>query len=1031
MGLGLHFRRSWLAGRAVAHAAVPLAVGILVSLCLSTNSAKAACAPDPALSGQTITCSGTDADGFQAGAGVNSLTVNVQPGATVNDNGAVAIGLNDSNAVTNNGTIAAAAGATGLSVGNSNTVTNNSVVTTGVGGIGVFGLDANQITNNGSVTSGDSGVSISIGDNNAVINTGNLATGSRGTGIFAGQNNTITNTATGIITVVDQGVGIFVSGNSTVTNAGTITTGFASGPAGAIFAINDNNTIINTAGATISVGADAAGIFVQGNNSIISNAGMVTTSTNGPGIDVQGNNAVITNSGTVNGSGGSAGIVLAGLSSTITNSGRIVVGNSAEGIVVLGDGNTVVNSGTLTVGRNGSAIGIDVSSFGAVSSNQVINTGTINVGVNATGILISGGGTVFNSGTINAATGFAAIEFCGCGTGNVLTLGPGSVINGQVIGTGTDTFQLGGTGTDTFDLNRIGAGKQYDGFAVFNKVDTSNWTVVGTGAQDWNVLGGTLSVNGTITGAVTVNPGGTLGGNGIVGDTTINGGTLAPGNSVGLLTVQGSLVFTAASTYLVEVSTGADRTNVTGTATPGGATVNAMLIGGNIFKQYTILNATGGVVGTFNPQVGINVPNFVPSLTYDLNNVYLNFALNFNPPGGLNINQQNVANTLTNFFNANGGIPLVFGALTPAGLSQASGEIATGTQQATFNAMSLFLNLLTDPLFAGRDGSVTPPGAQPYAEESEGSLAYAAKQQNAARDALARMPTKAEAARNDLLDPHWSVWGSAYGGGANIDGNAALGSNSASVRAFGFVAGADYRISRDTIAGFALAGGGTNFSVNGFGTGRSDLFQAGAFVRHNVGAAYVTAAAAYGWQDVTTDRTVTISGLDHLRAEFNANAFSGRIEGGYCFVTPWMGVTPYAAGQFTTYSLPAYAEQVLSGTGTFALNYAAKDVTDPRTELGVRTDRSYAAQNAILILRSRFAWAHDFNTDRNVAAVFQTLPGAAFVVNGAAQSHDSALTTASVEMRWLNGWSAAATFEGEFSGISQSYAGKGVVRYAW
>jgi uncharacterized protein with beta-barrel porin domain len=144
-----------------------------------------------------------------------------------------------------------------------------------------------------------------------------------------------------------------------------------------------------------------------------------------------------------------------------------------------------------------------------------------------------------------------------------------------------------------------------------------------------------------------------------------------------------------------------------------------------------------------------------------------------------------------------------------------------------------------------------------------------------------------------------------------------------------------------------------------------------------------------------------------------------------------MGVTPYAAGQFTTYSLPAYAEQVLSGTGTFALNYAAKDVTDPRTELGVRTDRSYAAQNAILILRSRFAWAHDFNTDRNVAAVFQTLPGAAFVVNGAAQSHDSALTTASVEMRWLNGWSAAATFEGEFSGISQSYAGKGVVRYAW
>jgi hypothetical protein len=34
-----------------------------------------------------------------------------------------------------------------------------------------------------------------------------------------------------------------------------------------------------------------------------------------------------------------------------------------------------------------------------------------------------------------------------------------------------------------------------------------------------------------------------------------------------------------------------------------------------------------------------------------------------------------------------------------------------------------------------------------------------------------------------------------------------------------------------------------------------------------------------------------------MRARFNANAFSGRVEGGYRFVTAWMGLTPYAAGQ--------------------------------------------------------------------------------------------------------------------------------------
>jgi hypothetical protein len=31
----------------------------------------------------------------------------------------------------------------------------------------------------------------------------------------------------------------------------------------------------------------------------------------------------------------------------------------------------------------------------------------------------------------------------------------------------------------------------------------------------------------------------------------------------------------------------------------------------------------------------------------------------------------------------------------------------------------------------------------------------------------------------------------------------------------------------------------------------------------------------------------------------------------------------------------------------------------------------------------------------------------------------------------LQGWGAAATFEGEFSNVTRSYAGKGVVRYAW
>ena len=1009
---------------------------ILAGLCLSGTSANALCAPDPASSGQTVTCSGNDADGFQAGAGVNTLTVNVLPGAIVSDNGTAAISVNDSNTVTNGGTLTVGALLTGINAGSFNNLTNNAGITAGDNGIGISALDFNNLANNGTITVGNFAAAIAIGDNNKVTNSGTLAAGSSGTGIFAGVNNTVTNAATGIITIADNGNGIFVAGNSTVTNAGAIAIGATAGPAAGIFAINDDNTIVNSAGASISAGDVAVAIFVQGNRTTVSNAGTLTAADGGAGIVVYGDDAKVTSSASINVANDfGAGISLQGDRAVITNSGHIVVGNTSSGILVLGEANTIINRGTITAGNDFPSAGIDVSSLGS-GTNHIVNTGTINVGTDGTGIVVNGNGTVFNSGTINAAAGFAAIEFCGCGAGNVLTLGPGSVINGLVLGAGT--FQLGGTGSDTFNLGLIGPGQQYDGFSTFNKVDSSNWTVVGTGAQDWNVLGGTLSVNGTITGAVTVSAGGALAGIGTVGDTTIaGGGIFLPGNGTpgSSLTVGGNLALQSGALYMVQLnSVTSTFANVTGNAALAGTVGASFAPGSTVQKQYTIMTA-GSLSGAFDGAGVVGGPGgLVATVSYDATHAFLNFALDFSAMPGLNVNQRNVGTALTNFFNANGGIPAAFATLGAAGLTQASGELGTGSQQATFNAMNQFLGLLTDPFVAGRgNGFGGNTGASPFADEADRAGAYAASgkpRSKSERDAYG-MITKA-VPRNDLLDPRWSVWAAGFGGSQTTDGNPVLGSNTVTSRLFGAAVGADYLFSPYTIAGFALAGGGTNFSLaNGLGSGRSDLFQAGAFVRHTIGPAYFTGALAYGWQDVMTDRTVTIAGVDRLRAQFNADTFAGRFEAGYRYATPWMGITPYAAAQVTTFDLPNYAEAVVSGANTFAQSYAAKSVTDTRSELGLRTDKSFAVQGGLLTLRGRAAWAHDFNPDRSIGAAFQTLPGAAFVVNGAGQARDLALTTASVEMNWLNGWSAAATFEGEFSDVTRSYAGKGVVRYAW
>ena len=388
---------------------------------------------------------------------------------------------------------------------------------------------------------------------------------------------------------------------------------------------------------------------------------------------------------------------------------------------------------------------------------------------------------------------------------------------------------------------------------------------------------------------------------------------------------------------------------------------------------------------------------------------------------------QGVANVINNAFNSGGTLPAGFanlfglsgGALGNA-LSQLDGEAATGAERAAFQLTNEFMTLMLDPFVNGRAnfGGGTALGFAPDEQTNlppDVALAYAS--------IINKAPVL------QPFEQRWTAWGSAFGGANNANGNAAAGTNNITAATYGFASGMDYHVSPTTVVGFALAGAGTNWGLaNALGTGRSDAFQAGAYGISWLGPAYVAGALSFSNHWFTTNRTAL---GDALTANFVGQGYGARLEGGYrVAVLPVLGVTPYGAVQFQDFYTPAFSETDTTGGG-LGLNFAAQNSTDVRTELGSRFDAPTLLYGKPLVLYGRVAWAHDFVSNPSLGAVFQTLPGTNFVVNGAPLPQNSALTSAGAELFITPRLTLLAKFDGEFAPGSQTYAGSGTLRYSW
>jgi autotransporter-associated beta strand protein len=822
----------------------------------------------------------------------------------------------------------------------------------------------------------------------------------------------------------------------------------------------DFNTSANWTPATVPTGTAIFGVSNQTNvtfsatttniNSWTFNAGASSynftinpTATGGinffgAGIVLNGGTANIINSGTLAFSSGTAG------SATINNNGGLVIFTSSFPNSSTAGNATIVNNsvpaaaqfpvqfiGSSTAG-NATIINNNPLTFqqNSTAGNAIINNSSLIVFFDAA----TGGNAQF----INAATGTVDISFLSSNARMTV----GSIEGGGTIALSSQNLAVGGNNLSTTFAGVLQDGGLGGGTGgSLTKTGTGTLTLVGSNTYTGPTVvnSGGLIVNGSIASSslTTVNNGAVLSGTGTVGNTQINsGGTFAPGSGAPgtSITVRGNLAFQSGAIYLVQVnSTTASSANVTGTASLGG-TVQAMFAPGiyNPGRSYNILHQTIGTLGgTFQNLQTTNLPvGFTASLIYTATDVQLKVDAKLGGPQqatGLSSNHQSVAGAINNFFN-DPPLPPAFlplFSLTGANLTNAltllSGEAATGAQQAGFQLTNQFLNIMLDPFVDGRsnvnNGSAI--GFAPEREELPDDIALAYSK-------ILKAPPKPA-----NFEQPWSVWGAGYGGSNRTTGEGVVdGSHDLAASTAGGAAGLDYRLAPGTVVGFALAGGGTNWNLaQGIGGGKSDAFQAGLYGTARAGAAYVAAALAFTNHWMSTDRFAFAG--DHLSASFNAQSYGGRVESGYRFATYYGGLTPYAAIQSQRFHTPGYSETDLNGGG-FALGFDSRNATDTRSELGGRFDRLLLLNpEAAITLRARVAWAHDWVSDPTLVALFQTLPGASFIVNGATPAKNSALVSEGAELRLANGVVLLAKFDGEFASHSSTYGGTGTVRYTW
>ncbi|WP_233235904.1 autotransporter-associated beta strand repeat-containing protein [Bordetella sp. LUAb4] len=702
---------------------------------------------------------------------------------------------------------------------------------------------------------------------------------------------------------------------------------------------------------------------------------------------------------TLGAAGGDIAVVAAGqdftLGQALTGSGALT--KSGAGTLVLASGSnysggTHITGGTLA-GDSASLQGSINSAAGTTLRFDQSTDGSFNGSLAGSGQLVKNGTGALTLTQPNSYTGGTQIN-TGTLIGDTGSLQGNIVDNASLVFNQTTDGTFNGTLSGTGSLTKRGAGT----LTASGSNPFSGNVVVAQGT----LALGTAGAPANLPASVQVNSGAALAGAGRI-SSLVNAGTVATAPAQ-TLQVAGNFINAPSGTLQVNLGPpAAGALNVAGTAALNGTLQVADGFQYSGTNSYAVVTAAQGVQGTFTTAALPDLAFLDSSVSYDPNNVYVNFARNQTGFDDLaqTPNESAVAEALQ-------------------GLSTSSPLYASVLGLSRDNAAKTFRQL-------SGDSHASLPSALISSAETVRTMPM-----NRLRDSLYSDSNQSGKPCADDLTPQSAamlscrrnVWADVIGNWQHQDG----GGNAPSYKqeTGGVMVGGDVEVHDGWRVGAAFGYQDSTIRQDSRNA-KADvdsysltLFGGKAFAMPNGNALNVLGGVAYSWQDLRTRRNVAIgSDNQNLKANYSGNTTQVFGEVGYSVpLNASVSVEPFAG--------LAYADQRMRGfseDGGSAALHAGSDRTHVTTStmgLRGRLDTEIAGQPARL--RASLGWRHAMGgVDPERSMAFDT--GPAFTVQGAPIARNALVTEVGAEMAVSRSATLGVSYSGQFGDGNRQNAG--------